>query len=42
VQQQADYASDLMGDEPPPLEGTEEYDTNTAVEDMEEEEEAKT
>ena len=38
VQQQADYANDLMGDKPPPLEGTEGYDADTAVEDMEEEE----
>jgi Tfp pilus assembly protein PilO len=39
VQQQADYANDLMGDKPPPLEGTEGYDADTAVADMEEEEE---
>jgi hypothetical protein len=37
VQQQADYANDLMGDKPPPLEGTEGYDADTAVDDMEEE-----
>jgi hypothetical protein len=39
VQQQADYANDLMGDKPPPLEGTEGYDTEAAITDMEEEEE---
>jgi len=39
VQQQADYANDLMGDKPPPLEGTEGYDADTAIADMEEEEE---
>ena len=39
VQQQADYANDVMGDKPPPLEGTEGYDADTAVADMEEEEE---
>ena len=39
VQQQADYANDLMGSEPPPLEGTEGYDADTAIADMEEEEE---
>jgi hypothetical protein len=39
VQQQADYANDLMGDKPPPLEGTEGYDADAAIADMEEEEE---
>lgn len=39
VQQQADYAKDVMGDKPPPVEGTEGYDADTAVADMEEEEE---
>jgi hypothetical protein len=39
VDQQAQYANDLMGNEPPPLEGTEGYDADTAIADMEEEEE---
>ena len=39
VQQQADYANDLMGDEPPSLEGTEENTADIAITDMEEEEE---
>jgi hypothetical protein len=39
VQQQADYAKDVMGDAPPPVEGTEGYDADTAITDMEEEEE---
>jgi hypothetical protein len=39
VDQQAQYAQDMMGDTPPSLEGTEGYDAEVAVEDMEEEEE---
>ena len=39
VQQQADYAKDVMGTEGPPIEGTEGYDADAAVADMEEEEE---
>lgn len=39
VQQQADYAKDVMGDKPPPVEGTEGYDADAAIADMEEEEE---
>lgn len=39
VDQQAQYANDVMGDKPPPLEGTEGYDADAAVADMEEEEE---
>jgi len=42
VQQQADYAKDVMGDKGPPIEGTEGYDADVAVADMEEEEEPKT
>ena len=38
VQQQADYAKDVMGTEPPSLEGTEEY----TAEDVEEEEDTAT
>jgi hypothetical protein len=38
VQQQADYAKDVMGTEPPSLEGTEEY----TAEDVEEEEDTST
>ena len=38
VQQQADYAKDVMGKEPP-IEGTEGYDADIAIADMEEEEE---
>ena len=42
VQQKAEYAKDVMGYKGPAIEGTEGYDADVAVADMEEEEEPKT